>query len=103
MRRRLKAAARGTFNAMAVVQTMRIDFSLKPPLRLLALLLVLAAEACSQQVSFHITPVVPVESVLRPGQLPFLTADEPNAISGFSTSSRRSAYPIQTINYDYGS
>src|ERR1700721_236956 len=63
MRRRLKAAARGTFNAMAVVQTMRIDFSLKPPLRLLALLLVLAAEACSQQVSFHITPVVPVEQL----------------------------------------
>src|ERR1700721_1089321 len=83
MRRRLKAAARGTFNAMAVVQTMRIDFSLKPPLRLLALLLVLAAEACSQQVSFHITPVVPVEQ-LRAEALkqqppeekgPFLKAD----------------------------
>lgn len=42
---------------------MRIDFSLKPSLRLLALLLVLAAEASSQQVSFHITPVLPVEQL----------------------------------------
>ena len=63
MRRRLKAAARGTFNAMAVAQTMRIDSHLKFPLLLLAFLLVLGTEAGTQQVSFHITPVRPVEQL----------------------------------------
>ena len=42
---------------------MRIDSHLKFPLLLLAFLLVLGTEAGTQQVSFHITPVRPVEQL----------------------------------------
>ena len=58
-----QATARDTFNAMAVVPTMRMHSSLKLSLGLFAFLLVPAHAGRSQQASFHITPMHPVEQL----------------------------------------
>jgi D-alanyl-D-alanine dipeptidase len=60
---RFQAATHGTFNAMADVQTRRMHSSLKFPLRRFASLLALLPVGVAQQVSFHITPVRPVDEL----------------------------------------